>query len=76
MQEDAEARERRAREHRASWVIEALSDKPPAVPVSLAERLEVMEQLRRIGCALAGIEYREGATPKEERQRWPVERIG
>lgn len=56
--------------------MEPLSDLPPRPPESLAERLEQLERLRRLGFALAGIEYPEGPTPKHERRKWPVERIG
>jgi hypothetical protein len=56
--------------------MEPLSNAPPRPATSLDERLEQLEQLRRIGFALAGVPYPEGPTPKHERRKWPVERIG
>jgi len=76
MSAEAQARRIRAERRRSTWSVEALTDAPPELPENLDERLEQLEQLRRIGCALAGIPYREGATPKHERQSWPVTRIG
>jgi hypothetical protein len=74
--DDAQARRRRARQRRETWRLEALSDSPPELPESFGERLELLEKLRRIGFALAGVPYPEGPTPKHERQKWPMERIG
>ena len=74
--DEEQARRLRAELRRSSWRLEALTDAPPRAPASLDERLEQLEQLRRVGCALAGIPYPEGPTPKEERRKWPVERIG
>lgn len=73
---DALARKQRAKRRRESWRVEPLTDKPPAPPFDLDARLEQLEQLRRVGFALAGIEYPEGPTPKHVRRTWPVERIG
>ena len=76
MLEDERERRRRARLRSMTWTVEPLSDMPPKAPDDFGERLEIMESLRRIGCELAGIPYPEGPTPKEQRRRWPVERIG
>jgi hypothetical protein len=76
MSDDAQGRQERARIRRETWQVEPLSDTPPKPAHSLAERLVQLEQLRRIGFALAGIPYPEGPTPKHERRKWPVERIG
>lgn len=80
---DADHREReaRARARRQTWVLEPLTQMQldPAQPWaggSLAERMERLESLRRIAFTLAGVDYPEGPTPKHERKRWPVERIG
>lgn len=56
--------------------MEPLTDAPPVPPLDLDARLALLEQLRRTGFALAGIEYPEGRTPKHVRRTWPVERIG
>jgi hypothetical protein len=74
--DDPEARERRARLRRETWSVEPLSSHPPAPPASLLDRLEQLEHLRRIACAMAGIPYPEGPTPRHERLAWPMERIG
>jgi len=76
MEGDALGRKERAKLRRETWRVEPLTDTPPPPPVDLDERLEQLEQLRRIGFALAGIEYPEGPTPKHVRRTWPVERIG
>lgn len=76
MDRDAEARKERAQRRRATWRVEPLTDTPQVPPSDLDARLEQVEQLRRIGFALAGIEYPEGPTPKHVRRTWPVERIG
>ena len=76
MPDEARARRDRARQRHETWRVEALSDAPPKPPDDLNERLEQLEQLRRIGFALAGVPYPEGPTPKHERRKWPVERIG
>jgi hypothetical protein len=73
---DVLARKLRSERRRETWRVEALTDTPPAPPPDLDARLEQLEQLRRAGFALAGIEYREGPTPKHVRRTWPVERIG
>jgi hypothetical protein len=44
--------------------------------MSVAERFEQLEQLRRAAFALAGIPYPSQPTPRSERQQWPMERIG
>ncbi|PRQ09216.1 hypothetical protein ENSA7_12060 [Enhygromyxa salina] len=76
MRDDAQARQQRAKIRRETWRLEPLSDSPPSPPASLNERLEQLEQLRRIAFALQGVPYPEGPTPKDERRKWPVERIG
>ncbi|WP_157595624.1 hypothetical protein [Plesiocystis pacifica] len=53
-----------------------MADAPLPASECIDDRLEQLEQLRRAGCALAGIPYPEGPTPKHLRRRWPVERIG
>ena len=73
---EEQARVQRARQRRETWTLEPLSDSPPPPPDNLDERLEQLEQLRRVGCALASVPYPEGPTPKHLRRRWPVERIG
>lgn len=75
-EERDDTRQRRAERRRETWAVEPLSDQPPEPPTSFAERLELLEQLRRVAFALAGVEYPDGPTPKHERQAWPVERIG
>ena len=72
---DAQARKQRAQRRRETWQVEPLTDTPPRPPPDLDARLEQLEELRRIGFALSGIAYREGATPKHVRRTWPVERI-
>jgi hypothetical protein len=74
--DDPEARERRARLRRETWRVEPLSSRPPKPLESLLERLEELERLRRIAFAIAGVPYPEGPTPKHERRKWPMERIG
>ncbi len=76
MRDDATARKERAQRRRETWRVEPLTDAPPAAPLDLDARLELLEELRRVGFALAGIEYPEGPTPKHVRRTWPVERIG
>lgn len=76
MSDDDQARHERAQRRRETWTIEPLSDDPPPATLSLVERFRELERLRRVGFALAGIPYPEGPTPKYERRRWPVERIG
>ena len=75
MSADSQARVERARLRRKSWRVSPLTDHPPAAR-TLDEALEQMEALRRAGCALAGILYPQGATPRQVRRTWPVERIG
>ena len=75
MIDEDQARRHRARLRRETWQVEPLSDLPPRAPESLDERLEQLEQLRRVGCALAGVPYPEGPTPKHVRRSWPMERI-
>jgi hypothetical protein len=72
---DAAQRER-ARVRRETWQVESLESPAPSSFGPLNERLERLERLRRIAFALAGVDYPEGPTPKHERERWPVERIG
>jgi hypothetical protein len=74
--EQNDDRQRRAQRRRETWTVQSLSDQPPEPPATFAERLELLEQLRRAAFALAGVEYPEGPTPKHERQAWPIERIG
>ena len=74
--DEEQARRERARQRRETWTVEPLSDSPPLPPDDLDERLEQLERLRRVGCALAGVPYPDGPTPKHLRRRWPVERIG
>lgn len=76
VRDDAPGRKERAQRRRESWCVEPLTDEPPAAPSDLDARLEQLEQLRRVGFALAGVEYPEGPTPKHVRRTWPVERIG
>lgn len=76
MRDDAMARKERAQRRRETWFAEPLTDMPPAASLDLDARLEQLEQLRRVGFALAGIEYPDGPTPKHVRRTWPVERIG
>ena len=76
MDDEAQARKRRAQQRRETWQVEPLSNSPPRAAESLDERLEQLEQLRRVGCALAGVPYPEGPTPKHVRRTWPMERIG
>ncbi len=73
---DALARKLRAERRRETWRVEPLTDTPPGPLPDLDARLEQLEQLRRIGFALAGVAYREGPTPRHLRRTWPVERIG
>jgi len=72
----ADARRARALERAETWTVEPLAESAPLAPESFEARLERMEELRRVGCALAGIPYPDGPTPKHVRRRWPVERIG
>jgi len=76
MRDDATARKERAQRRRETWRVQPLTDAPPAAPLDLDARLEQLEELRRVGFALAGIEYPEGPNPKHVRRTWPVERIG
>lgn len=76
MSDEARAREERARRRSETWKVESLSDSPPAAPAKLSERLELLEQLRRLGFALQGVPYPEGPTPRHERRKWSVERLG
>ena len=75
MEGDSQARKERARLRRKTWRVSPLTDDAP-VARTLDEALEQMEALRRTGCALAGIVYPQGATPRHVRRTWPVERIG
>ncbi len=76
MSGDPLTRKQRAKRRRETWRLEPLTDEPPAPPPDLDARLELLEELRRIGFALAGIDYPEGPTPKHVRRTWPVERVG
>ncbi|EDM78658.1 hypothetical protein PPSIR1_29443 [Plesiocystis pacifica SIR-1] len=76
MTTDERERQERARQRRATWIVAPLADAPLPASECIDDRLEQLEQLRRAGCALAGIPYPEGPTPKHLRRRWPVERIG
>lgn len=74
-------REARAHARRQTWVLEPLTQTQfdqgqPWAGGSLAERMERLESLRRIAFTIAGVDYPEGPTPKQERERWPVARIG
>jgi hypothetical protein len=71
-----EARRARARARRETWTLETLAGVQPWPIGTRLERLERLERLRRIAFAFAGVDYPEGPTPKHERERWPVERIG
>lgn len=72
----APTREDRARIRRETWTLEPLPAGPPAAPRDLTQRMILHEQMRRVAFALQGIEYPEGATPKEQRRAWPLTKIG
>ncbi len=76
MLDEAEARRQRARRRAESWRVEQLSEAPLPPPRSITERFRELERLRRIGFALLGIAYPDRPTPRDERRRWPLERIG
>lgn len=74
--DDAQAREERARVRRETWTIEPLSSTPPPAPEDFSQRMILHEQMRRLAFALQGIPYSDGPTPKEQRRKWPLVKIG
>lgn len=45
-----------------------------AVPETVQERMELLEELRRLAWAMKGEDYPEPSTP-EQRRHWPMGRI-
>lgn len=69
-------RTERSRQRRRTWQLEPLTDRPPEPPDTPEARLRRLEVLRRAAFAMQGVAYPEGPTSRDERRRWPVERIG
>lgn len=73
---DEEARRRRADERRRTWQVGPLTDEAPRPPQDIYDRFCQLEELRQLGWALSGRPYPIGPTPRHERMKWHMEKIG